>query len=421
MTTRAALPGRLLPPRQSRRGWRYVPSACWSAALGRRVPIRGRAPTARLAFALLLPLVWLTGCARQSAVPFRVDNARAHLDRLTNAGPRPTGSAANTAARAYLVDQLRLYGFDVRTQTVDASRPEYGRTMRVNQHHCDEAGLAPTTPRPGRALRLGGHRTGAMDDDGSGGRRPGGGAAARRRPGLRTHADRALTDARNSAMGAVGAMGDAELRPPVKGSPNWGRRGSTGTGHPLRIRPGNETLIRTWASAAQRRTAPSMPGNLPGAANGTPDFTILKAAGIPGLNLAPVGNSHAYHTSRDTVDRVSSDTLLHMGETAVTTLRAMDALDRQASDRDVRFASIGQRTVIVLADWQGRVRSSPSPRLSLDPVVRGPPPPNAIRFIAHALWGVCPFAAVAHGRRAWLVPFEAVHHPCTRHRCGPVR
>ena len=113
MTTRAALPGRLFPSRQSRRRW----------------PL-----------ALILALASLAGCSRQSDVPFRVDNARAHLDRLTNAGPRPTGSAANAAARAYLVDQLRLYGFDVRTQTVDASRPEYGRTMRVTNIVATRAG-----------------------------------------------------------------------------------------------------------------------------------------------------------------------------------------------------------------------------------------------------------------------------------------
>src|SRR3954462_3995957 len=113
MITRAALPGRLFPPRQSRRRW---PAA------------------------LTLALASLAGCSRQSDVPFRVDNARVHLDRLTDAGPRPTGSAANAAARAYLVDQLRLYGFDVRTQTVDASRPEYGRTMRVTNIVATRAG-----------------------------------------------------------------------------------------------------------------------------------------------------------------------------------------------------------------------------------------------------------------------------------------
>ena len=113
MTTRAAHPGRLFPSRQSRRRW----------------PL-----------ALVLAVASLAGCSRQSDVPFRVDNARAHLDRLTDAGPRPTGSSANAAARAYLVEQLRLYGFDVRTQTVDASRPEYGRTMRVTNIVATRAG-----------------------------------------------------------------------------------------------------------------------------------------------------------------------------------------------------------------------------------------------------------------------------------------
>ena len=331
MTTRAALPGRLFPSRQSRRRW----------------PL-----------ALILAVASLAGCSRQGDVPFRVDNARAHLDRLTNAGPRPTGSSANAAARAYLVDQLRLYGFDVRTQTVDASRPEYGRTMRVTNIVATRAGSRQD------AIALVAHydsvpiAPGAMDD--------GIGTAVALEaarllaaaPALRHTLVVLLTDGEEfGLMGAVGAMNDAELRARLKGYVNLESTGSTGPAILFESGPGNEALIRAWANGAPRPHGASFALEIYKRLPNDTDFTILKAAGIPGLNMAPVGNSHAYHTSRDTADRVASDTLLHMGESVVTTMRAMDALDRLKADRDVRFASIGETH----GDRAGRL-AGPAPR-----------------------------------------------------------
>ncbi|MEO5820852.1 MAG: M28 family peptidase [Vicinamibacteraceae bacterium] len=397
MTTRAALPGRLFPSRQSRRGW---PLAL--VALG----------------ALLLPLVSLAGCSRQSVVPFRVDNARAHLDRLTNAGPRPTGSAANVAARAYLIDQLRLYGFDVRTQTVDASRPEYGRTMRVSNIVATRAGSRQD------AIALVAHydsvavAPGAMDD--------GIGTAVALEaarllaaaPALRHTLVVLLTDGEEfGLMGAVGAMTDAELRARLKGYVNLESTGSTGPAILFESGPGNEALIRAWAGAAPHPHGASYVLEIYKRLPNDTDFSILKAAGIPGLNFAPVGNSHTYHTSRDTADRVSSATLLHMGETTVTTMRAMDALDRQTADRDVRFASVGESTVIILADWQGMLLAILAIGLGLVAwirIVRYLAAGDAIRFIATALWGVLSLAAAigAMVGASWLlVTSSAVHHP----------
>ena len=393
MPTPAAIDGRLFPSRQGRRRW-----------LG----------------AALLAAAAIAGCGRQSAVPFRVDNARAHIDRLTQGGPRPSGSPANAAARTYLIDQLRLYGFDVRTQTVDAARPEYGRTMRVTNI---------VAIRPGSthdALGLIAHydsvpgAPGAMDD--------GIGSAVALEaarllaspPALRHTLVVLLTDGEEYGLfGAVGAMSDGELRSRLKAYLNLESTGSTGPSILFESGPQDEAVIRAWAASAPRPHGASYAYEIYKRLPNDTDFTIFKAAGIPGLNFSPVGNSHAYHTARDTADRVASATLLHMGETAVTTLRALDRLDKHTGDRSLRYASIAQRTVIVLADWQGRLLSVVAIVLGLVAwlrIVRHLNAGDTIRLIATMLWGVLAFVAAlgAMVGATWLlVASSAVHHPWT--------
>ena len=60
------------------------------------------------------------GCSRQPGL-FSEQNARAHVGMLAGTiGSRPIGTPANARARAYIVDQLRLFGFEVRVQDADA-------------------------------------------------------------------------------------------------------------------------------------------------------------------------------------------------------------------------------------------------------------------------------------------------------------
>ncbi len=46
-------------------------------------------------------------------------------------GSRPIGTPANAKARNYIVDQLRLFGYEVRVQDADARRAALGLTARV--------------------------------------------------------------------------------------------------------------------------------------------------------------------------------------------------------------------------------------------------------------------------------------------------
>src|SRR5215471_14901650 len=88
-------------------------------------------------------LILIAACARQSP-RFSVENARAHVQMLAGTiGSRAIGTPENQRARQYIVDQLRLYGFDVRVQETDARRPEFGRTAHVSNIIATRRGADP--------------------------------------------------------------------------------------------------------------------------------------------------------------------------------------------------------------------------------------------------------------------------------------
>ena len=68
---------------------------------------------------LLLSLIPLASCAREAPL-FSEQNTRAHVGMLAGTiGSRPVGTPANARARNYIIDQLRLYGYEVRVQEAD--------------------------------------------------------------------------------------------------------------------------------------------------------------------------------------------------------------------------------------------------------------------------------------------------------------
>src|SRR5436309_7589447 len=90
----------------------------------------------------LLLLLTLGACSRQ-APRFSVENARAHVEMLAGTiGSRPVGTPENERARQYIVDQLRIYGFEVRVQEVDARLAEAGTTAHVNNIIAVKAGAS---------------------------------------------------------------------------------------------------------------------------------------------------------------------------------------------------------------------------------------------------------------------------------------
>jgi hypothetical protein len=295
------------------------------------------------AFGILLVLALVAGaCARQADVRFSVDNARAHVGMLAGTiGSRPAGSANNAKARAYLIDQLRLYGFDVRVQETDAVRPEFGLTARVANIIAIKAGTKPD------AIGIVAHydsvpeAPGALDD--------GLGVAVSLEAArvLAAQSGRTnslmviLTDGEElNLMGAAAVVTDADVTGRLRAYVNVEASGAAGDSFLFESGPRGRPLLEAWAASAPAPRGSAYTTEIYKRLPNDTDFSIFKRHDIPGLNFAPVLDSYAYHTSRDTPERLRTTTIRHTGESVVATVAALDRLDLSTlGTRSARSAS----------------------------------------------------------------------------------
>jgi hypothetical protein len=263
-------------------------------------------------------------------------------------GSRPVGTPANDRARAYIVDQLRLYGYDVRVQEVDARRPELGLTAHVNNIIATRAGLQPS------AIGLVSHYDSVPEspggaDDGIG--------VAVSLEAARVLASRAnprhalmvlMTDGEEAGlMGAAGLTGDRDVMSRLEAYVNVEATGSSGTALLFETGPGNAWIVKPWAASAPHPRGVSYAVEIYRRLPNDTDFSIFKRQEIPGLNFAVTGDSYAYHTARDRADRISDETLQTTGENVVGTIEALDAADTARRSSAVpTFFDVGGTTAV---------------------------------------------------------------------------
>jgi hypothetical protein len=283
------------------------------------------------------------GCSREPGV-FVDTNARAHIGMLAGTiGSRPLGTDANRRAREYLVDQLRQFGFHVRVQEADARRHELGLTARVANiiavlpgeraeavglvAHYDSSPFAPgaTDDALGVGVALEAARLFA---------------ARERRPWSLFVL---LTDGEESGlMGAAALVTDREVLDRLRAYVNLESIGSSGNAVLFETGPGNAWLVKPWGRRAPHPRGGSYAIEIYQRLPNDTDFSILKTRDVPGLNLAPVGDSYAYHTARDTPDRLARETIRLTGENVVSILGALQEIDiTQRTTQGTTFFDIG--------------------------------------------------------------------------------
>jgi hypothetical protein len=289
------------------------------------MPLKDSARGLPLAAVCGSALILAAGC-RSPAVPADADKARSHIEMLAaTIGSRPAGSRAAARARAYLVDELRQIGFEVRLQSTDSTDESRGLTVPVTNIIAFRDGTRP------EAIALVAHydsvpdASGALDDALGVAVCLEAARALVAEPRIHSLAV-LLTDAEEyGLMGARAAVRDPDVAARVRAFLNFDGTGAAGI--PMMFEAAAGPAIEAWAANAASPEGASFSTEIYRRLPNDTDFTIFKTLGVSGLNFAPVDDSYAYHTDRDVPDRVESETLLSSLSNTISTVRALDAND----------------------------------------------------------------------------------------------
>jgi hypothetical protein len=285
----------------------------------------------------------LAGCARDPGL-FVESNARSHVAMLADTiGSRPVGTPANARAREYILDRLRERGFDVRVQEADARRHELGRTARVSNI------IGVLSGERSEALALVAHYDSSPDAPGATDGALGVGVALEAARIFAASERRhwslfvLLTDGEESGlMGAAALVTDRAVMDRLHAYINLESIGSSGTALLFETGPANGWIVSPWARRAPHPRGGSYALEVYQRLPNDTDFSVLKTRGVPGLNFAPIGDSYAYHTARDTTDRLARETIRSTGENVVALLTALQDTDiTQRSQRGATFFDLG--------------------------------------------------------------------------------
>ena len=272
-------------------------------------------------------------------------------------GSRAIGTPENARARQYVIDQLTLYGYDVRVQETDARRSDVGLTAHVSNIIAVKAG----TER--HAIGLMSHYDSSPDAPGAGDDGFGVAVSLEAARVLAARTDRRhslfilVTDGEEvGLMGAAGLTTDREVMDRVQAYINIDATGNGGNAMLFETGPANGWMLKPWARRAPHPRGSSYAIEIYRRLPNDTDFSVFRRQDIPGLNFAAIDDSYAYHTARDTPDRVPDRTLLHTGENIVETIIAMDGLDVRTRDtaRNGTFFDIGRVVAVAwgpVASW----------------------------------------------------------------------
>src|SRR5687767_9837610 len=199
---------------------------------------------------LLFLLAALSGCSR-GAVLFSESNARVHLDMLAGTiGSRPAGTPEALRARDYVIDQLKLFGYEVRVQDTDARRAEHGLTARVS----NIIGVLPGERR--EAIALLSHYDSSPDAPGAGDDAFGVAVSLEAARVLATKRRQwttfvLVTDAEEvGLMGAAALMTDRDVVDRLQAYVNIEANGTAGPVMLFETGPGNDWIVEPWEHSA---------------------------------------------------------------------------------------------------------------------------------------------------------------------------
>lgn len=315
---------------------------------GPRGAARGPAPAKRWAPAtrtwltsliVLSAVAWASGSGRWLPEPvpvaapdtsFSSGRAMAQLVDVAQE-PRPTGSPAHDRARTYLLGRLRSLGLEAEVQTATAFVRDSGLVSSATVRNV--VARIPGTESTG-AILLTAHYDTRPHSPGAGDNGIGVAALLEVVRALRVGAplrnDVVVLLADGEELGRLGSRafaardfghGEAAVVLSVEG------RGVTGPAVWFEAGPANGALVRMIADVEPRPTALAVARSLRSVAveSAVPDG--LRAAGVPAVSFATLGDGALQHQRRDERARVSEASLQHGGRQLLALTRSLGGID----------------------------------------------------------------------------------------------
>lgn len=343
----------------------YIPAATDSRAF---VPfVKSNTLTSIGTLLVILTIVWISlhqqsppAVVAAGAPPEIFSSARAvkHIEAISTM-PRPMGTHGNVIAREYIAGALRAAGLDPEIQQTTALNQSWNGIARVGAVHNVLARLKGTDNS--KAVLLMSHYDsvptafGASDD--------GAGVAgmletlrALRASGtpLRNDVIFLFTDGEeNGLLGAHAFVDEHPWAKDVGVVLNFEARGNSGPSMMFETSDENGWLIGEFAKAAPQPMANSLAYEIYKRLPNDTDFTVVKQAGLPGLNFAYIEGVSHYHTMLDRFAQLDERSLQHHGSYALALTRHFAGLnlnDRKEANA-VYFDVLGLTLIRYSSAW----------------------------------------------------------------------
>ncbi|HEY1879169.1 MAG TPA: M28 family peptidase [Caulobacteraceae bacterium] len=282
---------------------------------------------------------------------------------VMGAVPHPVGSAANAAVRDYLVRRMTEMGLSPRVQSDDGVRASGRRGDRwISGSHVDNVigvlrGRNPALP----AVAIMAHHDSVPGSPGAADDITGVADALEIARAIRASGQPlrdvmlVITDGEEvGLLGATAFFADDPAAKHVGFVLNLEARGGGGRAQMFETGPGNATAVDLFLKNAIQPEANSLSVFIYKQLPNDTDYTVAKAAGVPGLNFAFIGRQFDYHSPSSTVAALDQGSVQHMGDEVLGPARALanaPSLPRRTDD--AVYANLVGDFVVAYPPWVG--------------------------------------------------------------------
>jgi len=286
-------------------------------------------------------------------------------DRAMASRPHPIGSAEAGLVRSYLFQRMQVLGLQPRTATGEAIEvPRWAKTFAVGARVENLVGVLKGADPSLPAVAIMAHSDSVPGSPGAADDAAGVSTAlevARALKATGTHArDVVVLITDGEEAGLLGARAffssDDPLLPHIGEIVNLEARGGGGRVAMFQTGERNGAQIGLFGRAVGDSDANSLTSEVYKHMPNDTDFTVSRAKGLPGFNFAFIGEEFDYHSPSSTPDALDQGALQHMGDQALSTVRALaDAQVLPKASPDAAYSDVLGRGLVaypaVLGGW----------------------------------------------------------------------